>query len=41
MRKLTKSVMTALSLATATLSVIPQAAAPAEAATQTKTSKEY
>ena len=41
MRKLTKSVVTALSLATATLSVIPQAAAPAEAATQTKTSKEY
>ncbi|WP_257786129.1 hypothetical protein [Lactobacillus delbrueckii] len=32
MRKLTKSVVTALSLATATLSVIPQAAAPAEAA---------
>ena len=43
MKKLTKSLVTALSLATATLSVIPQAAAPAQAATKakSKTSTEY
>ncbi|MCI6270837.1 MAG: SLAP domain-containing protein [Lactobacillus delbrueckii] len=43
MKKLTKSIVTALSLATATLSVIPQAAAPAQAATKakSKTSTEY
>lgn len=41
MRKLTKSVVTALSLATASLSVIPQAAPIQAAATKAKTSKEY
>lgn len=43
MKKLTKSLVTALSLATATLSVIPQAAAPAQAATKakSKTGTEY
>lgn len=43
MKKLTKSLVTALSLATATLSVIPQAAVPAQAATKakSKTGTEY
>lgn len=40
MKKLTKSIVTALSLATATLSVIPQAA-PIQAASKAKTSTEY
>lgn len=40
MKKLSKSIVTALSLATATLSVIPQAA-PIQAASKTKTSTEY
>ena len=40
MKKLTKSIVTALSLATTTLSVIPQAA-PIQAASKAKTSTEY
>ncbi|WP_296224649.1 SLAP domain-containing protein [uncultured Lactobacillus sp.] len=41
MKKLSKSIVTALSLATASLSVIPQAAPIQAAATKAKTSKEY
>lgn len=41
MKKFTKSILTALSLATATFSVAPQAAGLTEAATASKTTKEY
>ncbi|GHV97840.1 hypothetical protein lacNasYZ03_05050 [Lactobacillus nasalidis] len=41
MKKITKSVVTALSLATASLTLLPQAAGQAQAATAVKTSKEY
>lgn len=41
MKKLSKSIVTALSLATASLSVIPQAAPIQAAATKAKTRKEY
>lgn len=41
MKKFTKSILTALSLATATFSAAPQAAGLTEAATASKTTKEY